>query len=371
MRSTLDKLTAELAVLNTLVESIKPVNLALEDHKDTLVQQYISIRKRFDYAAFVVALYASFEDFIEELVVVYAQLESRRLRYTELPQKLTKKHLSQTAEMLSRGRIGQERYVGLTELGVVKNLFECLNDARPYTLNKAAVAAHDNNLRASEIDTLFAVVGIEQMCSHARQADALIEWYRDVNGLAAVSQEGVPATIIKERINDLVDRRNQIAHRGGTPVNLLGVYEMGEAIGFIKAFARSVFAIIVGRYLRDHHAGIQLVQRQDEGPYKSGKVVIINPPAHRIFRGQPIFVLGETFGARWGRIQSLRIDDADIQEMEANTNAPNGVGVGLDFKCPRGADVNLVALQDDDDVVWSPLEPVAFQQLQCANSRIR
>jgi hypothetical protein len=356
MRSTLDELTKELEELGTLIASISPVNAALSGNQDSLVRQYILVRRRFDYAAFAVALYASFEKFLEGLVAAYAQLESRRLQYTKLPQKLVKKHLSRTAEMLSRGHIGEGRYVGLTEVEVVKNLFECLNGAWPYTLNEAAVVAHDLNLRVREINELFAAVGVEHMCTQVRRADALVEWYRDVNGLPFAPQDGVPAATIKERIRDIVERRNQIAHRGGTPVELLGVDEMGEAVGFIHAFARSVFAIIVGQYLRNHHSGIQLMQRRDGGPYDSGKVVIINPPGYRIFRDQPIFILGETIGARWGRIQSLRLDDVTVDAVEPDTTAVNGIGIELDFKCPK--DTNLVALLNDDDVVWSPMEPV-------------
>lgn len=357
MRSTLDELTKELGELGTLVASISPVNAALSGNQDSLVRQYILVRRRFDYAAFAVALYTSFEKFIEGLVAAYAQLESRRLQYTELPQKLVKKHLVRTAEILARGHIGEGRYVSLTEIAVVKNLFECLNGTRQYTLNEVAVVAHDLNLRVHEINELFAAVGVEQMCTLVRRADALVEWYRDVNGLPSAPQDGVPAATIEERIKDLVERRNQIAHRGGTPVDLLGVDEMSEAVGFIQAFARSVFAITVSRYLRDHHSGIQLVQRQDAGPYQSGKVVIINPPAHRIFCGQPIFVLGETIGARWGRIQGLQLDSVAVDAIEPNTEAVNGIGIKLDFKCPK--DTNLVALSNDDDVVWFPRERMA------------
>ena len=63
MRSTLDELVSELAELKALVESIEPVNRALGSHEDTVVQRYVSVRRRFDYAAFAVALYASFEKF--------------------------------------------------------------------------------------------------------------------------------------------------------------------------------------------------------------------------------------------------------------------------------------------------------------------
>jgi hypothetical protein len=111
VRSTLDELTKELNELRALVASIVPVNSVLAAHQDKLVRQYVQVRRRFDYAAFAIALYASFEKFIENLVAAYAQLESRRLEYAQLPPKLVKKHLSRTAEMLSRGRIGEGRYV--------------------------------------------------------------------------------------------------------------------------------------------------------------------------------------------------------------------------------------------------------------------
>jgi len=58
-------------------------------------------------------------------------------------------------------------------------------------------------------------------------------------------------------------------------------------------------------------------------------IVVVDKPAQRLFVGQPVFVIVESAGARWGRIQSLRVDDADLQEVPANASAPNGVGVGL------------------------------------------
>lgn len=360
MRSTLDELTKELDELRALVSSIAPVNSALADHQDLLVRKYVSIRRRFDYGAFAVALYASFEKFIENLVAAYAHLESRRVRYTELPQKLVTKHLSSTAEMLSRGRIGEGRYIGLTELDVVKNLFECLSGVRSYTLNEAAVVAHDLNLRVSEIDKLFAAVGIEQICNRVRRADALLQWYCEVKELNSAPQDGVPAAIVEERIKDLVERRNQIAHRGGNPLDLLGVDEMSDAIAYIKAFSRSVFAMAIGRYLRDHHPAsknIQLTQRPGDGPYQNGKVVVVEQPAHRLVVGLPVFVLVETTGARWGRIQGIKLDGTAVEAIEPGAAAPNGVGIELDFRCPKG--VGLIVLDADDDVVWSPLEVAA------------
>lgn len=354
MRSTFDEFEKELNELKALVASITPVNSALAGHQDSLVRQYVMIRRRFDYAAFVVALYASFEKFVENLVAAYVRLETRRVLYADLPPKLVKKHLSRTAEILSRGRLGEGRYAALSELDVVKNLFECLNGVTPYTLNDVAVVAHDLNLRPGEIDALFAAVGIEQVCERVRRADALLQWYCASKGLAQAPKNGVPSATIAQRIEDVVERRNQVAHRGGNPVDLLGPDEMSDTMGFIEAFSKSVFPMAVAKYLEDHHAapgqGIPLQLR--EGPYQNGTIVVVEKPAQRLFVGQPVFVAVDSLGARWGRIQSLKVDDAVVAAVEQGDAAANGIGIGLDFKCPKGG--ALVALEADDDVVWSP-----------------
>ena len=200
---------------------------------------------------------------------------------------------------------------------------------------------------------LFAAVGIEKVCDRVRRADALLRWYCAANGLDAPPQD-VPAGIVEARLKDIVERRNEVSHRGGNPDNLLGADEMGDALRFIEAFSMSVFSLAVGGYLQRHHAAtdLQLHQREGDGPYKNGMVVVVEKPAHRLFVGQPVFVILDSPGTRWGRIKGIKVDDADVQAVEVGAAAANGIGIALDFKCPKGA--TLVALAADDDVVWNP-----------------
>jgi hypothetical protein len=353
----LDELITELGELKALVASIDPVNAALVGHKDTVVQRYVSIRRRFDYAAFIVALYASFEKFVENLITGYVRLEAGRIDYAKLPERLTEKHLAGTAELLWRRRLGEGRYVGMNALGVVKNLFECLNGTRPYALNEAVVTAHDANLRVDQVDALFGAVGIEKICDRACCADAIIDWYKKAKGLDTLPQDRVERTVIEERLKEIVDRRNEVAHRGGNPLDLLGGTAMEDAVEFVESLATSIFALVVGRYLGAHHSAspgrIELALRDGDGPYKSRTVVVVDKPAQRLFVGQPVFVLLD-FGARWGRIQSLRVEDDDVQELTVNASAPKGVGLRLPFKFPGNAGAKLVALATEDDNVWSP-----------------
>jgi hypothetical protein len=240
---------------------------------------------------------------------------------------------------------------------VVKNLFDCLSGVRPYTLNKAAVIAHDVNLRVDEINKLFAAIGIEQICERIRQTDALLDWFINSKELDGAPEDGVSKTLVEERIKEIVDRRNEIAHGGDIPADLPGESTMSDAIGFVRAFAQSIFTIVVGSYLKAHHnpklpGCIELMQREGDGPFKNGTVVVVEKPAERLFIGQPVFVQTASIGARWGRIKSLRVDDTDMPVVGPEADALQGIGVGLDFKCPKGA--TLVALEAEDDIVWSP-----------------
>lgn len=282
-----------------------------------------------------------------------ARLVARRTQYSALPSRLAQKHIAKSAEILARtARRGTIRRY--SPVDVVKNLYDCLTDATPYALNDVAVAAHDRNLRRDEINALFRALGFEQICDRVRRADAMLEWYCASNALPAPPQGGVPSETIKQRIDDVVERRNQVAHRGGNPLDLLGSGEMSDMIAFIESLSKSIFAIVVATYLHDHHvaSGHAASLQLREGPYQNGRVVVVDKPARRLYVGQPVFVVLDSAGARWGRILSLQVNDNAVVVVEQGAAATD-VGIGLDFKCPK--DAALYALDADDDLVWSPV----------------
>jgi hypothetical protein len=354
VRSNLEELLQDLADLRTLVASFVPVNAALARHEDTVVRQYLTIRRRFDYAAFIVGLYASFERYIDGLVEAYAHLIAARLVYAALPAKLVSKHMTKSAELLAKGRLGEGRYVAVREGDVVRNLHECLSGAAQYKLNTFAIAAHDFNLRYAEINALFAVIGIDAACERALKADAMLSWFCTLNGLESPPPDGVPQVAVEPKIQNLVERRNIVAHRGGSPDDLLGPTEMVDLLDFVEAFSRSIFAITAAAYLRVQYLNsgelTPLVLR--EGPYRKDRtVIVVDKPAVPLFAGQAAFILNDAAGARWGRILELKLDDAVVTRVDETTESPL-VGIRVDFRCPNGTEMHV--LQAEDDVVWTP-----------------
>lgn len=357
MRSIWDEIAREIEELRALVDSITPVSKVLQDHADSAVTKYLRIRRRFDHAAFVVALYAAFEKFVESLVSAYAQLMASRTAYAALPQNLRSKHLNRSAEILARGRLGEGRYAGLTAHGLVKNLFDCLSASNPYTLNEIAITHHDQNLRVKQVDALFSVLdinkvlGIEQATQVVCKADTMLRWFNDVEGSESV--EVVPSETIEQRLKGVVERRNEVAHRGGNPDNLLGVADMREVSDFMHAYTRSLFEVAVTAYLKQHWVDSGQAIRLDslEDPLKGGRVLIVARPAALVQVQQAAFMLREGRTARWGRVQEIQIDNHSVQSVDTDSTASE-LGLKFDFPCTRKG--KLYLLPQADDNIWEP-----------------
>ena len=69
----------DIAEIQAMALSIAPVNKLLRTSSDLTVRKYLSVRRRFDYSALIVALYASFEKFVEDIISTYSQCPSERL----------------------------------------------------------------------------------------------------------------------------------------------------------------------------------------------------------------------------------------------------------------------------------------------------
>lgn len=337
MHFILTELNAELANLRNFVQSIVPVNNVLANYPDSQIRQYLTLRRGYDYAAFVVALYASFERFCEALVSDYARCLSEIIPYSELPEALVKKHFNQAAEMLQKKQLGEGRYAGITQLSVTQTLFKCLSGDDEYNLLPIAIAAHDNNLRKNVLEKLFKDVGIDDILSKACSSDSIVQWYKNIAQVDEVNADRI-LSIVNSKLEDLVERRNEVAHRGGS-TELLGQEEMLELIDLLEAICvallRFVYAEYVAIKIRKMPYATECILR--EKPYQSGTVLVIDAPLnHRVYVGQPAFSLLSSTGIRWGKILSIKAEGNDVDSyLETGGGSPIGIMLDISMKGGR------------------------------------
>lgn len=350
MRSTFEAISNEIVELKKLIDSIDPVNSVLANQADESIKNFVSIRRRFDYASFIIALYASLESYIEELASAYAHTLASHSDYASLPEQLQKKHMFRTAEILARGRPGEGRYTGLAATTLVSNLHTCLSGEKPYSLNTAAVAAHDVNLRSSEVERMFNDVGIEALGDRIRRTPEVIGWYCEANDLPSPPDTGIPSDVIDRRISQIVERRNRVAHTGGSPDDLLGISDMRELARFVLAYAKGVFAVVADSYLVKKYVEdpMAVTLRLTEKPLQQRRVLIVRTGGNALSINQPVFTVAGRSPARFGRIQTLFHDDKPITSVEAGQDLE--VGVGIDFKSHKKP--AFYVLKREDNLVW-------------------
>lgn len=351
MRTSLDAFLEELKELGTFVDSVSSVYSTLSKYGDASIKASLTLRRRLDYSSFIIALYTGLERFVEDLAWSFASLESSKNRYSQLHESLKDKHLRQSAELLIRGHLGEGRYEGLTNEGIVGNLFECLQDRETYNLNRHAVIFHESNIRSDVIQGIFKAVGIDSINSLACQADPLIDWFSNKTGYESGPDSSL-SRVLDLRLKDLVDRRNQLVHAGNSSLEAFDADLMKENLLFLEAYGRSIFNVVGGFYLLRYYVKKALSKDfglPKEGPFKEGSVVVVENPRCKIFLGQPVFGVRENRVIRWGKILGIRVDDKPVGSIEADSMAST-VGLEVNFKLSKN--IQLYGIEKKDEAVW-------------------
>lgn len=346
MRSTRDEVLATLRDLEIYVNSIDPVNRALANITDPSVRGYLTVRRRLDYAAFIGALYAAFEKFVEDLVWSHTELESATTPYRELSTTLRTKHLAQSATLLIKGRLGEGRYTDLTPVDAIASLHQCESGQQPYKLNRHAVVYHEHNLRPAIVQELFSLTGVSKINDLARQAAPMVQWSLRVSGAS-----DVPLSSIERHLEEIVALRNQTAHTGVGSAQVLGSADMQEHLEFMKAYCLSLYMVIAGAYLdRAYIAKPNAAMALGEflqGPLrKHGGAVVVRKPTCRTYVGQPVIGKRDKLVDRWGTIKEIHVDDKPVQAVDAAAQVVE-IGLLVDFEVTGRTRLYLLDAKDD------------------------
>lgn len=290
------------------------------------------LRKVFDYASVIVALYGSVEDYVERLVEHCTVVLQRSADgYSKLPSALRKHHERLSIRLADQ--ISQSSYRGVLNLqSVADNLSDCLADRNPFQLNTEAFAIHGANIRRDIVREMFSRLAIDQI-------DQAVESHHQVVSL--MSELGRDSREIFHYLNDLAARRNVVAH-GERPQDVISVGMMPEYFKAIRAFGAALFdSALVG--LLNHITPKKLVSLGvPTAVYQAGRVVCfeaIGPLKLRI--GDRILWHGKIDRWRTGRVGSLQINSEARESIECAA-AGLRFGVGMPVKAIRECEYWLV-----------------------------
>ncbi len=192
---------------NELAADLERIRRFLESGSE---QRQTPDQRRFAYIGCISALYASFENFAERVAFRFGEM---LLAYptnlsAEQMSNLRRRYVRSASALLGQS-LGVGRYREVTELDVAKSLASCLDDSTSsFDLRLELIALHHSNLRLDSLCELFQWA-VPDLQNKIRRSDAVENWGSLTNN---VSQSTLIA-VLKSELDDLVERRNEVAHR--------------------------------------------------------------------------------------------------------------------------------------------------------------
>lgn len=285
--------------------------------------------RTYDYVCAIILLYGLFERFIEDLAEEYLDALIFRLKnFSALPEKIRQSHFKLITAQLQRTQ--DSRYNGKSDATrLAKSLSACLQDQTPIDFICEPFLYHTSNFRMRVVDEFLGQIGI----ANASQRAARTQAFEDYNN-AQENKKVIPAErpeAVWELINDLVERRNQVAH--GDMSAALAPSELYPYCDFIEAYCQSLARVTRDSLVKTLAPSVGVAH---DLPIKvfNHNIVCIHSKGVELSPGS--ILACKTPGDDWYSlvIEEVQIDGKTISSSPPGKDLP--VGLRTDDRCKIG-----------------------------------
>lgn len=166
--------------------------------------------RTYDYVCSIVLLYGLLERFIEDLAEEYLDtLVTRFGEFNKLPEKIRQTHFDVTIAQLVRTR--DSRYNGKSDAAsLASSLASCLAEKASFEFLREPFLYHTSNFRVPVVDEFLTRIGIPQASRRTVETRAYKTYCASLAEKVLIKPDRPES--VWDGINDLVERRNQVAH---------------------------------------------------------------------------------------------------------------------------------------------------------------
>ena len=250
MKAAFFDFSQELKALEKHVASqtatLKTVSLL---RKDTTLRHLVEdieinmvANKIFNYNSYVISLYGIFERYIEDLLKGYLiSISDVFSTYSELPEKIREANIKKCSELLLN--LGLQKNKELAPEVIISALYNNVSNGA-VKLNYEAFIQHSSNFRSSSINEYFKSVDINDLiklvCNYEPIKSTLESKFDN--------PEGISSKQLFKAIDEIADRRNEVAH-GTKVINLLTPELILEYCIFFQSYSESLFHCLTDKVL--------------------------------------------------------------------------------------------------------------------------
>lgn len=312
---------------------------ALDERVHELVRA-AATRRRFVYSAVVVALYGSFEAFVEDLIMAFlGELDLLCPAFEDLPESVRTRHIDVSAYLLLNRDI--EKYRDRCDVDeVMRRMGRYGAGTEVRRINELAFTDHKSNFRAESLNDFFRDAGVPCLVQEIKKLERFrifMTTYAGVEGLERLSNG-----VVLRDLDDVAQRRNEVAH--GVPTDIWASNMMLSRVSFMQQVGECIFDVTKA-VLR----GYVLLHRCTRLPkplaVHGGSIVCLHLELGRIAEGMRIIARTPDGTLKEGQIDRIEISGTQMPAVAAPPAVDVALKVGFRAKhnyeyfivCPRPA----------------------------------
>ena len=292
----------------------------------------ISCKKIIDYHAVIISLYGAFESFVESICTSYLKRLNEIIpTYESFPDKIKENHIIFSSELILE--LHKSKYSSLDQLNIIKNMYDCVNSQSPFRINCEAFIMHNTNLRPAVLNEIFTRIGINGICNQIKNTDLFRDYYAKKNDInseqtaSVISKLDLDELFIK--INDLIEKRNLVAHSWIDETVDLNIIKE-DYVAFFEVFCNALYHL-----LEESISGFEVL-------FKGKKITIVrifnkcilcfNNDNAAIRIGGKILIKKTDSSYTYGFIESIEHNHQRIENVRDTENIDIGVKISSKAK---------------------------------------
>lgn len=318
MRATYEEHCAKVGAVREYISKIRdiadmPIQYPNEETAKKL-KEFLSMpqKRSYDYSLIIVTLYGIFESYVEKTVCAYLSALKNQIKiYTQLPEPIRKSHTILSTKLMGNN---STKYGEVKANEIIANLHSCLNqDENEYRLNINAFRQHSSNFRTESIREFFKHAGVDNIDQLIAQNNRLTEFIRSMMGDTGIDS-ALPVSKYFEIIEDLVERRNVVAH-GSEVDELLSLNILDEYAQYIFLMMGAIYnAVLQEFYSVMIDVGIAKSMGSAIKVFDN-RIVCLNSANTLIKPGQILIGANNKGQLHWGEIESIQINNSGVEEV--------------------------------------------------------
>lgn len=260
---SLEDFRKKVTQIREYIQHIKDVNdiagyVALETDNEQIKKLLSKIKghstfgigkKTFEYKAIIISLYGILEKFIEIWIKEYLDALSDIIpEYNQFEDKIKEQHFELSLKLISTiTSRTSSKYQHLTKEQVLKKLNNCIENPLNYTFNTEAFVLLSGNLKHNKIVELFKLLNID-LNNKLKINQTIIKYIKYTRQKEDIGE--LKTEILYEEINQLVERRNEIAHGSENIEDFQDHSILESYIQFLENYCQAIFEILTEEIIK-------------------------------------------------------------------------------------------------------------------------